>query len=465
MVLPLLPGEKMRGRRAANQTLARLEPACRPAKEELPGRCVGLPPEAEAGIASLGLRFAQTVTSLQTNCGNVLTTGVNSHGMRTTNLIWSCALLLSAAVILSGQSLASHVNKSTLALYQATAGERAADREIAARFAPTFYQALGDKPRSDYITNFDFDGDWRGDNNWEHADDQNFPLLAYIYYSVSETQTHFFIHYAVFHPRDYKGGELKGLILSQIIREGVKRGNRRDPTGLLAEAGVAHENDMEGALVVVAKNGKDLDRARTVFVETFHHSDFSPYLAGESAPKGFGIFKTDEQRVLLYVEPKGHGIEAYSGDEKQTAKKEFLIYKFAGRAEDPDKQKEGSVGYELLPIQTTLWLKARISTENGSSTTYATFQDYAAISIGVVQANGRVVVKKIKVGEIGETFAGDSGGLNMARPPWAWFDKGHRGDPLGLWFFDPASIIKRDFKLPESFSTAYVHLPFWAARS
>src|SRR5205814_6630241 len=74
------------------------------------------------------------------------------------------------------------------------------DREIAAVFAPIFYQALGDKPRSDYITNFDFDGDWRGDNNWEHTDDKNFPLRGYVYYSVSETQTHFFLHYAVFHP-------------------------------------------------------------------------------------------------------------------------------------------------------------------------------------------------------------------------------------------------------------------------
>ena len=336
-----------------------------------------------------------------------------------------------------------------------------ADREIAARFAPIFYQALGDKPRSDYITNFDFDGDWRGDNNWEHTDDKKFPLRGFVYYSVSETQTHYFIHYAVFHPRDYKGGERKGLILSEIIREGVKRGSDNDPTGLMAEAGVAHENDMEGVLIVVAKNGKDLKRARTVFVETFHHDDFSPYLSGESTPKGFGLFKTDEQHALLYVEPKGHGIEAYSGDEKQTAKKEFLIYKFANRAEDPDKQQDGSVGYELLPIQTTLWPKASTHKEDKNST-YATFHDYAELSISVVQPNGQVTTKKIKVGEIGETFAGDTGGLNMARPPWAWFDKGHRGDPLGLWFFDPARIIKRDFKLPESFSTAYVHLPFWA---
>ena len=34
------------------------------------------------------------------------------------------------------------------------------DRDIAARFAPVFHQALGSAPRFDYITNFDFDGDW-----------------------------------------------------------------------------------------------------------------------------------------------------------------------------------------------------------------------------------------------------------------------------------------------------------------
>lgn len=338
----------------------------------------------------------------------------------------------------------------------------ARERELAATFAPIFYQALGDKPRSDYITNFDFDGDWRGDNNWEHIDDRNFPLLAYIYYSVSETQTHFFIHYAVFHPRDYKGGEKKGVFLSDIIREGTRHGKGHDPTGgWIKEAGVAHENDMEGALVVVAKNGKDLNRARVVFLQTFHHNDFSPFVPAEATENGPGIFRTDEQRVLLYVQPKGHGIEAYSGDEKQTAKKEFVVYKFAGKAEDPDKQKEGPVGYELLPMQ-TLWQKARVNKKD-KDVTYGDFHDYGQISLSLVQTNGSVVEQKIKLGELGSDFFGDTGGLNMARPPWAWFDKNHRNEPVGLWFFDPARVIKREFNLDGSFSTAYLHLPFWAA--
>jgi hypothetical protein len=338
----------------------------------------------------------------------------------------------------------------------------ATEREIAARFAPIFYQALGDKPRSDYITNFDFDGDWRGNNNWENTDEKEFPLRAYIYYSVSETQTHYFIHYAVFHPRDYKGGEKKGLILSDIIREGTKHGASKDPTGWLAEAGVAHENDMEGVLVVVEKNGKDLSRARTAFVQTFHHNDFSPYLRGEPAPKGFGNFSADEQHPLLYVEPKGHGIEAYSGDEKQTAKKEFLIYKYTGKAEDPEKQSDGSVGYELIPIESTLWAQAR-NRKTEKDPTYAEAHNYGEITINVVQKAGKVGQQKIKVGAVGSTFVGDTGGLNMAHPPWGWFDRHHHGDPLGLWFFDPARVVKRDFNLDDGFSTAYLRLPFWAA--
>src|SRR5436190_216098 len=77
-------------------------------------------------------------------------------------------------------------------------GQTAAEKEIAARFAPVFHQALGDRPRGDYITNFNFDGDWNGTNNWVNAENKKFKLTGYVYYSVAETATHYFIHYAVF---------------------------------------------------------------------------------------------------------------------------------------------------------------------------------------------------------------------------------------------------------------------------
>src|SRR5882724_12199344 len=174
---------------------------------------------------------------------------------RVTLLSVVCFLFVRAETLLVGVAAFSAVQTKPTATQKVPH-----EVEIAARFAPVFYQALGDTPRSDYITNFDFDGDWRGDNNWDHADKKEFSLKAYVYYAISETGSHFFIHYAVFHPRDYKGGERKGLILSEIIREGTKRGAEHDPTGLMAEAGVAHENDMEGVLIVVAKKGKNPDR-------------------------------------------------------------------------------------------------------------------------------------------------------------------------------------------------------------
>ena len=337
-------------------------------------------------------------------------------------------------------------------------GQSMSEAEAAARFAPVFYQALGDHPRSDYITNFDFDGDWRGDNNWDHAEDKEFALRGYIYYAVSETRSHYFIHYAVFHPRDYKGGEEKGRVISKLLQEGAKVVGSKDPTGMLDEAVAAHENDMEGCLVVVAKAEKGKD-AHVAYVESLHHNTFSDYMPGETVPQNF---RTEDGRPLLFVEAKGHGIEAYTADEKQTGK-DFLIYKYTGKAEDPEKQASGPIGYDLLSIKTTLWPKARIGTKP-SGTTFGVAHDYAQIAIDLVQENGKVLSKKIRLGGLGSAFLGKAGGVNMARPPWGWFDNNHKNDPLGLWFFDPARIVKRDFNLGDDFSTAYVRLPFWALK-
>jgi hypothetical protein len=365
-------------------------------------------------------------------------------------------LLLCAAALTRSSSVLSTAQKPIIN-----------DAAIAARFAPVFYQALGDKPRSDYITNFDFDGDWRGDNNWNHAASKEFPLKAYVYYSVAETSTHFFIHYAVFHPRDYKGGEKKGALLSQLIREGTKHGGKYDPTGLADEAALAHENDMEGALVVVKKDGNDLTEAQVVFAETLHHNNFSHYQTGDPH-EGLATVKLEGQRPVFYIEPKGHGIEAFTGDQKQTSKKDFLRYVFDARADDPEKKDSvcrnletgscsKSLSYDLVSLG-TLWSKAK----EEANTTYGVKFDYGEVELSTSLNGSATTEKKFKLGTIGCAFLGTVGGVNMARPPWGWFDRDERDQPLGLWFFNPAATIKRDFKLDSSFSISYVRLPFWA---
>ena len=377
-------------------------------------------------------------------------------------------ILLSYPIICFAQTpLASRVSTSRPGQTLSSTQTSARNQETAALFAPVFYQALGDKPRFDYITNFDFDGDWRGDNNWDNSENIRFPLKAYVYYSVSETSSHIFIHYAVFHPRDYKGGDLKGAILSELMREGIRRGGKYDPTGLADEATLAHENDLEGCLLVVAKNGSELKQARVVFVETFRHNGFSKYVSGDAAAPGFETIRIDGQSVLLYVEPKGHGIEAYNGGEKQTAKKKFIIYTFGGKAEQPKEGHEGRFGYDLVPIQSTLWSRARTRTSNhrndGINATYGAAHEYGKLTVNMIQPNGKAAGMRVDVGKAGSAFRGKVGGANMAKPPWAWTEGNSSRESLGVWFFDPAQVVKRDFKLDESFPTTYVRLPFWAA--
>ena len=338
---------------------------------------------------------------------------------------------------------------------QAETHTLSSDRDVAALFAPIFYQALGDKPRCDFITNFDFDGDWRGDNNWQHAEDTHFRLRAYIYYAVSETATHFFIHYAVFHPQDYKGGR-GGAIFGEAIREGIKLGGKYDPTGLSMTAAMSHENDMEGCLVVVEKNIRDLRLSRVVYVETLAHNKFSKYVAGDSNASRFVRVKLEGQRPSLYVEPKGHGIEAYRPDDKQMSANRLLVYSFHDLADDPEaKSDAGTISYQLLPLSTTLWARA----QKGKNETYGTAHDYGSLTLNVIQKNGTVKAQKFTLGTLGSAFRGTVRAPNVARPPWAWIDVRETRQALGGWFFDPAQTIKRHFVIGENFSTAYLSHP------
>lgn len=330
------------------------------------------------------------------------------------------------------------------------------DRQIAVHFAPVFQQALGSSPRFDYITNFDFDGDWRGDNNWENAADPRFALKAYVYYAVFETRTHYFVHYAAFHPRDYKGGEKRGALLSEAIRAGVSLGGQYDPTGRANEAVLAHENDLEGALVVAEKVGEDFMQARLVLVETLAHNNYLKYVPPGSPLPGEPL-RVHGVRPHLFVEPKGHGISAWRDDAEQhrQAEQGFAVYIFTGEAEDPEKKREGAVNYDLLPLFDTMWPRAR----SGKNETYGEEHDYGVVSVKVARGDQDAPMH-VRLGVMGSAFNGRVGAPNMARPPWGWFDAQERGRPLGEWFLQPAEVVRRHWKLPESFSTTYTYHPF-----
>lgn len=325
------------------------------------------------------------------------------------------------------------------------------EREIAAIYAPLFYQGIGNQPRFDYITNFDFDGDLKGDNNWENAAKKEFPLRAWIYYSVRETATHYFLHYAAFHPRDYKGGSGAGRIFGKAIQIASKPSRSVDPTGRAIEMALAHENDLEGCLIVVEKQGPRPRQGKVVFVETLAHNSFLKYAPEATPVEGKEVFRQQGHRVKIFVEPRGHGIEAYDPAVKHQNVK-VRLYTFTGNPEEPSDDQDEPVGYNLTPIDRTLWLEA----QRGLTPMYADTEDYGQVLLSFVEED-KVVERPVNIGRVGMAFRGKVGGKNLARPPWGWFDGKDRDLLMGQWFFDPARVIRRDFGLGEKFIVAYLH--------
>lgn len=407
---------------------------------------------------------------------------------------WSASRLTCVA----GTAAAVLIVAAAHAAAQAASGWDATDRAIAARFAPIFHQGMVGT-RYDYITSFDFDGDWVGDNNWTNAADPTHPQRAHVYYAVSETPTHYFVHYAAFHPRDYKGGELTGALLSQAVRRGAQASARVRPTAIANDVVLAHENDLEGCLVVAEKKGPRLEDAVVVVVETLAHNQYLKYQRQATLSGSVGSVRFEGEHPLVYIEPKGHGIEAFADQltaadgrsavgtgsggnappeppggrtglaervaglvsRVETARKlvnmeqpeTIRVYRYTGVADDPEKA-EGDIGYDLLPLYHTIWARAqRVPNE-----TFGEVQDY-----GTREARGAPAgsaPRPVQLGSLGSSFRGVQGAENKARPPWGWFDMAERERPLGEWFFDPAAAVARHFPAL-GIDTSYLHQPFY----
>ena len=277
---------------------------------------------------------------------------------------------------------------------------------------------------------------------------------------MSESVTHYFIHYAVFHPRDYKGGSVRGVVLSQILREGATRHGDYNPTGLAQAAVLAHENDMEGALVVVEKAAGLVESTRVVYVETLAHNQFLQYpVERRLFGRRDGRALVDDEHPVLYIEPKGHGIEAFHGEDQLEDATGVVVYRHTGEAaESSGLSGSGAaeeVGCDVVSMAETLWPFARDQYRE----LYGGVFDYGRWTVEVLDSDDRVTSREVMLGEVGSLFRGTVGGRNMARPPWGWYDQDELGRRQGEWFLAPAETVKRHFDLGDDFSTTYLHHP------
>ncbi len=309
-------------------------------------------------------------------------------------------------------------------------------RELAEYYSPVVVQETNDK-RKDFLAKFNFDGNWNGNDNQENL--VRFPLKGYVYYSVVESRSHFFLGYFFFHPADYV--KLSG-----------------PACGFWNKVG-AHENDLEGIQLVVEKDGTRY--GSLLLMETLAHNFFyqlenSDKIKDKREVKGVLEdidghieLEIDEtgQHPKVYIECLGHGVWGYGQSGKEVGGKDtYVVYRLGKEAEEPESKNDHDVRYELIDVfdpEEGLWAHRE---KLGDAQPVRTYMAPGSFWDGFSYRR-----------RLGAAFFGD-GGVH-ARPPWGWKAKGsERGD----WFLAPAFAFSRHLFIPglEGDALTYVHNPY-----
>jgi hypothetical protein len=293
-----------------------------------------------------------------------------------------------------------------VALLARPARAAASDLDLAQHWAPVHYQDTDSSDYdADYLSSVDYDADWDAHNNWEHQDDSLSRLTGAVYFSVVETGTHWFVVYAFYHPRDWT--------------------DVPDPFGLFH-----HENDMEGVLLTVRRDGTAYGALEAAV--TVAHSDFysytpagSPFTSGRESVDGALRLQSSGgvARPTTFQEAKGHGCFAWNGASFPGG--DGVVYlPDTGAGEVPASGNDRSVAYRLVDILAPGGLWAHRS----DALTFAAFG----------------------------TFRGDNGQDNAANAPWGWDDGNDGSDlPRGLLATDPAKLVAAYFGNEGTFSLTY----------
>ena len=284
-------------------------------------------------------------------------------------------------------------------------------RDLAEYWAPTIYQDVSERylTRADIPTCFNYDGDWRGDNNWENL--ENYQQIPSAYFSVRETLTHYFIEYDFYYPRD------DGPISAE-----------------------KHENDLEGCILVIRKD--DSPYGQLQLMETQAHNHWYQYTNDPSISSGSddidGGILLDEHRPKIYLSANGigtdagHGVKAYDGRPANGG--DGIVFKFI-------------TGDAVMPDDT--------------SGSYVHEYDYALITMDELWE------RRYDVGGAGHTyndwghFHGDTYTNSSCTLPWIKDDPDDGPLYDGVYWSDPAFFIDTHLNGLGEFSHTYTFNPYY----
>jgi hypothetical protein len=306
-------------------------------------------------------------------------------------------------------------------------------QSLMARWAPVFLQQVSrTHPERDRPLRIDFDGDWDATNNWAGLTPRHRHDEPVVYGSNILTETHAYLTYTLFYPRDW----IPALCVPRIC----------------------HDNDLEVALVVVHRGPTAEDPGMLAFVETKAHHRYHALPAARLA--------REHGRPMFSVESQGHGIlplavgDALPAPSVRYEPRDPLGGPQSAGAAHPEPHETGSADrrgegepkerYRLLSLRDTLWHRRA--------------PDAAAGTLWIEGETGWLGFDGERLGRLGQTLGASMAGREYAggvRPPWGLRGRaGQRGD----WFLDPAYVASRVHRewLPEATTSGgeYVFNPY-----
>ena len=315
---------------------------------------------------------------------------------------------------------------------------------IAKYYAPFIYHATDRSGgRQDIISNIDFDGDLIGNNNWENF--EKYELKPTVYYAVLETETHYFISYHLFHPRDWNHFTL-------YLHD-------------------THENDGENLQVVVRKSDR---RVVILWTQAHYESNvsvtrWSQIESGKSTIAGrvqlvdpMGKPSDTGSHVAIFVEAQGHGIYGTLDSNSEiilNADGSFtfeagsgLLFRpgnFGENVAEPSNSTSGIVPYQLDSITLKLWPLLRDGQLTGDGKLLDGSYEYR---------DELVHIKEVTRYYDADRFSGPFG-PDRGISPFALDFSFSRGT-LGALFFNPARRYPEHLKISGVWSRQYINYPF-----
>ena len=315
---------------------------------------------------------------------------------------------------------------------------------IVEQYAPFIYAATEKSGgRQDVISNIDFDGDLVGNNNWENF--ERFYLRPTVYYAALETETHYFIAYHLFHPRDWNHFT---LWLNDT-----------------------HENDGENFQVVVRKRD-----GCVVLLWTQAHYRSRVYTTRDSGIASAGLKVAGEFQTLdsngvpsaagkhaaVFVASEGHGIYGTLGPASEVLIAPNGDYRFKGGTGllfrpanpgepigEPERTCAGEVAYQLDSTTVKLWPLLRDGGLTG---------DGRLLDGAYAYRDELVDIKAVPRFYDADRFSGPLG-CDRGISPFALDFSFARGT-LGALFFNPAKRYAERLQITDAWSQAYVNYPF-----